>query len=250
MNESLYKYLLILGDNSMILGHRLSELCGHGPTLETDIALTNISLDLFGQVRSCFQYAAELKGGEATEDTIGFLRTEREHYNCILVEQPNIDFAHVITRQYFFDVFQNLQLQQLTQSNDEIINAIAHKSIKEAKYHQRFSGEWMKRLGDGTEESHQKMQTAVDTLYPYVHEFFQETETERVMREKGIGADLKKLMPLFYEQVEENLNQATLTLPKTQQRYAKGKEGIHTEEMGYILPDFQYMQRTYPNMQW
>lgn len=250
MNDNLYKYLLILGDNSMILGHRLSELCGHGPTLETDIALTNISLDLFGQVRSYFQYAAEIKGGNATEDTIGFLRTEREHYNCILVEQPNIDFAHVIVRQFFFDVFQNLQLQFLCESKDERIKAIALKSIKESRYHVRFSGEWVKRLGDGTELSQQKMQDAVDNLYPYVHEFFQITAVEKDMIDQGIGADIRLIETPFYEQVKTVLDQATLSIPKTPNRYAKGKEGIHTEEMGIILPEFQYMQRTYPNMQW
>jgi len=139
MKESLYRYLLMLGDNSMILGHRLSELCGHGPSLETDIALTNISLDLFGQVRNLFQYAAKLKGEDYTEDKIAYSRNERQHLNCLILEQPNVDFAHVIVRQFLFDAFHKLQLEELQSSKDETIAAIATKSLKETKYHLRFS---------------------------------------------------------------------------------------------------------------
>ena len=182
-DQSLYEYLLMLGDNSMILGHRLSELCGHGPSLETDIALTNISLDLFGQVRSYFQYAAELKGDEATEDSIAFLRFDRDYRNSIIVEQPNTDFAHVIVRQFLFDSYHTPLQEQLMHSNDETIAAIAAKSIKEAKYHLRFSSEWMKRLGDGTEESHQRTQAALNHLYPYLHEVYHESPIEKEMKE-------------------------------------------------------------------
>ena len=201
-NPSLYKYLLLLGDNSMILGHRLSQLCGHGPTLETDIALTNISLDFFGQIRSYFQYAAELKGGDATEDTIAYLRTEREHLNVILVEQSNTDFAFVIARQFFYDAYHKLLLEQLVESTDERIAAIAAKSIKESKYHLRFSSEWLKRLGAGTEISHDKMQNAIDTLYPFIHELFQETDIEKEMKDKGIGADLDQIKSQYYPFIE------------------------------------------------
>jgi len=250
MKDSLYKYLLMLGDNSMILGHRLSELCGHGPTLETDIALTNISLDLFGQVRNIFQYAAKIKGEEATEDTIAYLRNERQHLNCILVEQPNTDFAHVIVRQFLFDVFQKLQLEGLEKSSDTQIAAIATKSLKETKYHLRFSSEWCKRLGAGTEISHQKMQTALDTLYPFVHEFFKETPLEKEMSEQGVGVDVKSLEQDYFSVVKEVLQEATLKLPETPGRHTNGKTGIHSEHLGYILSDFQYMQRSFPNMQW
>ena len=185
--SSLYNYLLMLGDNSMILGHRLSQLCGHGPTLETDIALTNISLDFFGQVRSYFQYAAELKGSNATEDSIAYLRYEREHFNAILVEQPNTDFAFVIARQFLFDAYHKLLLEQLIESKDERIAAIAAKSIKESKYHLRFSSEWVKRLGAGKDISHEKMQTAMNALFPFVHELFHETEIEKEMKEKALA---------------------------------------------------------------
>lgn len=250
MENKLFTYLLMLGDNSMILAHRLSELCGHGPALETDIALTNISLDLFGQVRGFFQYAAELKGADSTEDSIAFLRQGREHYNCILLEQPNVDFAHVIARQFFFDVFQQLQLEQLVESTDSQIAAIATKSLKETKYHLRFSREWVKRLGDGTDESQIKMQAAADALYPFIGEFFVESEIEKEMKEKGIGADLAKIKIGFDEIVSETFAEAKINLPESKMRMAKGKEGIHTEQLDYILTELQYMQRVYPNMEW
>ena len=249
-NKSLYNYLLMLGDNAMILGHRLSELCGHGPSLETDIALTNHSLDLFGQVRNYFQYAAEIKGGEMNEDKIAFLRYEHEYKNVLLVEQKNTDFAHVIARQYFFDAFHILLLNELKNSSDEQIAAIANKSIKEVKYHHRFSSEWVKRLGDGTKESHQKMQVAVDYLYPYLNELTEETELEKEMKEKGIGADLNKIRNQYFENTNALLNEATLNIPENIFSHSGGKKGIHSEHLGYVLADLQFMQRVYPNMEW
>ena len=248
--ENLYEYLLMLGDNSMILGHRLSELCGHGPSLETDIALTNVSLDLYGQVRSYFQYAAEIKGEKASEDSIAFLRFDRDYRNVWIVEQPNTDFAHVIGRQFLFDCFHFPLLEQLTKSSDETIAAIAAKSIMESKYHIRFSTSWVKRLGDGTEESHQKMQAAIDHLYPFVHEFFKETPIEKEAKEAGIGADLSKIKAEFEETVKEVFAEANLKIPEIPNRKADGKTGIHSEQMGFILAELQYMQRAYPNMEW
>jgi len=250
MKENLYKYLLILADNSMILGQRLSELCGHGPNLETDIALTNISLDLFGQVRSYMQYASKIKGNESTEDSIAFLRSEREYLNTVLVEQENKDFAYVIARQFFFDAFHKPLLEQLINSKDETIAAIAAKSIKESKYHLRFSSEWMKRLGDGTEESQSRLQNAVNDLYAYCMEFFQETAIEKQAKEDGIGADLSVVKTAFMATVNEILPQAQMDYKDIKFRYANGKQGMHTEKLGYILSDFQYMQRAYPNMSW
>ena len=250
MKDSLYNYLLMLGDNSMILGHRLSELCGHGPSLETDIALTNISLDLFGQVRSYFQYAAELQGKETSEDTIAFLRKERNYLNVVLVEQPNADFAHVIVRQFLFDVYHSLLLSELLSSSDERIAAIAAKSIKESKYHKRFSSEWVKRLGAGTEESHSKMQSAVNHMYPFAEEFFSMTEVEKEMHEVGIGPDLESMKKTYYQQVHDILNEATLSFEDLKPRVVNGKKGMHSEHMGYVLNELQYMQRAYPNMEW
>ncbi len=247
---SLRTYILSLSDNAMILGHRLSELCGHGPTLETDIALTNISLDFFGQVRSYLQYLASIDGDQVTEDTLAFLRTEREHHNCILLEQPNVDFAHIIMRQYLFDVFQLLQLEQQMLSTDETIAAIAAKAIKEARYHQRFSESWVLRLGDGTEVSHTKMQTALDTLYPFVHELFTQNDWEKELVEQGIASDVKGFESRYYDTVFQTLKSANLSKDDIINRYAQGKNGIHTEHLGYILTELQYMQRAYPNMQW
>ena len=250
MKDSLYNYLLMLGDNSMILGHRLSELCGHGPNLETDIALTNISLDLFGQVRSYFQYAAELKGDETSEDTIAFLRKERSYFNVVLLEQPNADFAHVIARQFLFDVYHSLMLAELVSSQDERIAAIAAKSIKESKYHKRFSSEWVKRLGAGTEESHTRMQNAISHLYPFAEELFGITDVEKEMQEAGIGPDLETIKKAYYKEVNGILEEATMKVEGLKPRVVSGKKGMHSEHMGFILNELQYMQRAYPSMEW
>lgn len=250
MNTQLYNYLLLLGDNSLILGHRLSELSGHGPNLETDIALTNHSLDLYGQVRSYYQYAAELEGGEATENSVAFLRTERKYFNVQMLELPNENFAHVICRQFLWDAYHLPLMRGLMQSKDERIAAIATKSEKEASYHLRFSSEWMKRLGDATEESHAKAQSALDHLYRFSYELFTESKTEREMREQGIGADLAAIQVEWKNTSDAILAESTLSIPTDPPAAAQGKQGIHTEHMGFILAELQYMQRAYPNMEW
>ena len=249
MKDNLYNYLLLLGDNSLILGHRLSELCGHGPNLETDIALTNHSLDFYGQVRSYFKYAAEVKG-EGTEDSIAFLRTERQYHNALLVEQPNTDFAFVICRQFLWDAYHHPLMSALMRSSDERIAAIAAKSEKEARYHLRFSGEWMKRLGDGTEESHGKLQVALDHLYRYSYELFHETELEKKMREAGVGVNLLAIQEEWNKTTAEILAKAQLSIPSDPPAAPRGKQGMHSEHMGFILAELQYMQRVYPNMEW
>ena len=250
MKENLYKYILGIADNSLILGQRLGELCGHGPNLETDIALTNISLDLFGQTRTYFQYLASLTGKEKTEDDIAFLRTEREYKNVLLVEQPNTHFGFVIARQFLFDVYHLKFLAKLQASKDETLVAIANKGIKEVSYHERFSSDWVRRLGDGTEESHAKMQEAIDTLWRFTDELFQLTEVDSEMMEKGIGVDVSKLKDAYYTKVSEVLKEANLEVPESKYFTKGGKEGIHSEHMGYILADLQYMQRSYPGMKW
>ena len=250
MKTNLYNYILELADNCLIAGQRLGELCGHGPSLETDIACTNISLDLFGQTRSYFQYAANIKGGDATEDSIAFLRFEREYKNVLLVEQPNRDFAYTVARQYFYDVFHVLLLEKLQFSQDMTLSAIAKKSIKEASYHVRFTGDWIKRLGDGTAESHEKMQDAIDGLWQYTNELFEVTEDAKIMAAEGIGVDVSTLKESYYATVTALLEEATITIPDTKYFQKGGKSGIHTEHMGYLLADMQYMQRAYPNMKW
>ena len=250
MKENLYKYILGIADNSLILGQRLGELCGHGPSLETDIACTNMSLDLLGQVRNYYQYAAKIAGDGRGEDEIAMLRKERDYVNVLLVEQPNTDFAYTMARQFLFDVYHLLFLQELQKSKDLTLSAIANKSIKEVSYHQRFSSDWIKRLGDGTEKSHQKMQTAIDDLWRYTDELFHQTEADKAMVSEGIGVDVTKLKVTYYQKVNELLEEATLKIPESKYFQKGGKQGIHTEHMGYILTELQYMQRAYPNMEW
>ena len=249
-NQQLVEYIYGLADNSLILGQRVSELCGHGPSLEVDIALTNMSLDLLGQTRSYFQYAAQLKGNDATEDDIAFLRLEREYKNVLLVEQPNTDFAHVIVRQFFFDVFHLLLLEKLQYSQDGTLSAIAKKGIKEVSYHKRFSGDWIKRLGDGTDISKKKVQDAVDALWRYTDELFHLTQADEFMIAEDIGVDTGSLKEAYYQEVKALLEEATLIIPESTFFQKGGKQGIHSEHMGYLLADLQYMQRAYPNMKW
>jgi ring-1,2-phenylacetyl-CoA epoxidase subunit PaaC len=250
MKDQLYQYILGIADNSLILGQRLGELCGHGPSLETDIALTNISLDLLGQVRNYYQYAAKIQGKEATEDSIAFLRKERDYRNVLLVEHPNTDFAYIITRAFFFDVYHEMFLARLMKSTDETLAAVAAKSIKEVRYHKSFSAEWMKRLGDGTEESHARTQDAVDNLWRYTNELFQPSDAEAAMAKTGIGVDVTTLQEGYYQAITQILELATLKVPTNTWFQKGGKQGVHTEHMGYLLSDLQYMQRAYPNMNW
>jgi len=250
MQNNLVQYIYGIADNALILGQRLGELCGHGPNLETDIAMTNISLDLLGQTRSYYQYAAQLLGGEATEDTIAFLRPEREFKNVLLVEQPNTDFAYSIGRQFLFDVYHLLLLQQLQSSTDETLAAIAQKSIKEVSYHQRFSSDWIKRLGDGTPESKTRMQNAISDLWTFTDELFHQTDADQAMVSQNIGVDATKLKDEYYQKITGILTEATLEIPEMKYFQKGGKHGIHTEHMGYLLADMQYMQRTFPNMTW
>ena len=250
MNNNLVQYIFGVADNALILGQRLGELCGHGPSLETDIGMTNISLDLLGQVRSYYQYAAKLIGDETTEDTIAFLRKEREYKNVLLVEQPNTDFAYSITRQFLFDIFHLLLLEELQNSSDATLSAIAKKSIKEVSYHTRFSSDWIRRLGDGTEESHNRIQEAMNHLWAFTDELFHQTDADKVMVAEKIGVDVTQLKATFYQKVNEVLQESTLQTPDLHYFQKGGKQGIHSEHMGYILTEMQFMQRAYPNMNW
>lgn len=250
MTKHLIEYIYGIADNDLILGQRLGELCGHGPNLETDIALTNISLDLFGQVRSHYQYVARLQGGDANEDSVAFLRKENEYKNVLLVEQPNIDFGYVIARQFLFDMYHVLMMDKLRASKDETLAAIAAKSIKEVQYHVRFSSDWVRRLGDGTSESHTRIQQAIDDLWVFTDELFHQTEADKAMVEAGIGVDVTLLKDTYYRRVKEVLEEATLQVPDVTYFQKGGKKGMHSEHMGFILTEMQYMQRTFPNMTW
>jgi len=248
--EHTYKFLSRIGDDSLILGQRLAELCGHGPILEEDIALTNISLDLIGQATNIYTYAAQLEGKGRDADALAFLRLEHQYLNAILVEQPNGNFADTLVRQFFFDVYRKLLFEQLLTSTDKQIAAIAEKSLKETRYHLKHSSEWVIRLGDGTEQSKERAQFAILDLWRYTDELFYMDETEIQLAKAGVIPNLKDLKPLWMEQVLSVLNLATLTLPENQGFFGAGRQGRHSEHMGFLLAQLQYMQRVYPNMQW
>jgi ring-1,2-phenylacetyl-CoA epoxidase subunit PaaC len=243
--SALIDYILHLADNSLILGQRNSEWCGHGPVLEQDIAITNISLDLIGQARNFYQHAATLISNGATEDSLAYLRKEREYKNLLLVEQPNGDWAQTILRQYLFSQYQYFLFQQLQNSKDEQIAAIAAKSFKEVAYHLRWSREWVIRLGDGTEESHNRMQKAIDELWRYTGEMFMHADYE-----KETGIDFNNIKKDWSVKVSEVLAEAALTVPEKIFMQSGGKSGSHTEHLGYILAELQYLQRTYPGCEW
>ncbi|MFK7799613.1 MAG: 1,2-phenylacetyl-CoA epoxidase subunit PaaC [Aureispira sp.] len=248
--DFLLEYVLRIADNALILGHRVSEWCGHGPNLETDIGLTNIALDLVGHARSLLQYAAEVEGKNRSEDDLAFLRDIRDFKNVLLVEQVNGNFADTIARQFLFDSFNYHFYAALCDSTDQQLVAIAEKAIKELNYHYRYSAEWVIRLGDGTKESHQKMQVAIDELWPYTGELFEADEVDQAMQEAGIGVDLAAVKVLWTERVEAILKEATLERPKDNWIQKGGKQGHHSEQMGLILAEMQWMQRAYPNMEW
>lgn len=248
--EITFQYLLHLGDNSLILGQRIAEWCGHGPILEQDIALTNISLDLFGESRNIYQYAAQLKGDNHTEDSLAFLRDVLEFKNVLLVEQPNVDWAYTICRQFFFDTFHFYLQQELIKSKDERIVEIANKAIKESAYHLKWSSEWMIRLGDGTEISHQKIQNAVNDLWEFTGELFIPSEIETLSHQLEIGADLNNIKQLWHEKVKAILEEATIQIPTNDFFQKGGKTGIHSEHLGFVLAEMQYLQRVHPGAEW
>ena len=263
IQNSKINYTLHLADNALILGHRNSEWCGHGPVLEQDIAITNISLDLIGQARNFYQYAAELTneakasspqgeevGGEVTEDTLAYLRDARDFKNCLLVEQPNGDWAVTILRQFLFSVYQYLLYQRLQTSNDAQLAAIAEKALKEVTYHIRWSSEWMIRLGDGTEESHKKILKAIDDLWMFTGELFKPALYETEVVEDGFGVDVANLKDGWMQKVKNVFGEATLPVPENVWMQSGGKEGMHTEHLGYILADMQFLQRAYPDCEW
>lgn len=245
MNNTLIDYTLHLADSNLILAQRNAEWCGHGPILEQDIAITNISLDQLGQSRNFYQYAATLIGNGATEDSLAYLRTEREFKNCLLAEQPNGDWAQTVLRQFFLSAYQFLLYQKLQHNPDEQIAAITAKAFKEVTYHQRWSSEWVIRLGDGTGESHQRMLNAIDELWRYTGELFVAADYEA-----AAGFDITSLKEEWMKKVTSVFEEATLPVPEKVFMQTGGKTGMHTEHLGYILTELQYLQRTYPNAEW
>lgn len=245
MDNFLINFNLHLADNALILAQRNAEWCGHGPILEQDIAITNISLDLIGQSRNFYQYAAVLIGNDASEDSLAYLRTEREFKNSLLVEQPNGDWGQTILRQFFFSAYQYLLYEKLQHNKDEQIAAIAAKALKEVTYHLRWSSEWVVRLGDGTAESHQRMLKAIDELWRYTGELFIAADYEI-----KAGVDVSLLKDDWMKKITAVFDEATLPVPENVFMQSGGKTGTHTEHLGFILTELQYLQRTYPGAEW
>jgi ring-1,2-phenylacetyl-CoA epoxidase subunit PaaC len=247
---ALFRYVLRLGDLSLILGQRLGEWVGHAPALEEDLGLANVALDLIGQARLLLTYAGEIEAQGRGEDEIAFLREHGEYLNAILVEQPNGDFGRTIVRQVLVDAFQLELYERMSASTDARLAAIAAKSVKEVRYHLRYSAGWLVRLGDGTDESHARVQAALDALWPYTVELFAEDELDRLMAEASVAPRLSEVYAAWSERIDGILAEATLRRPADRPHAWHGKRGQHSEHLGYILAEMQHLQRAYPGARW
>lgn len=248
--DALFEYLLRLGDDRLVLGHRLSEWCGHGPILEEDIALANISLDLVGQATALLRLAGEVESAGRDEDALAYFREAVHFRSVLLVEQPRGDFAYTIVRQFLFSVYSVLLWDALTHSANEPLRGIAAKALKESKYHVRHSADWVLRLGDGTAESHQRAQDALDDLWRFTGELFEMDDIDRAVVEQGIGADLAAIEPRWRAQVTEVFERATLTVPSEAYMQTGGRHGRHTEHLGHMLAEMQIVARSFPGASW
>lgn len=248
--EALYNYCIRLGDNPLVLGHRLSELCSRGPLLEEDLAQTNIALDMIGRAQALLKYAGEVEGKGNNEDHIAYRREERDYRNHLITEIPNGDFARVIARQLFISTYEFYFYEALQKSKDAILAGIAKKSIKEIKYHLQHASDWTVRLGDGTRESHKRMQAAINDLWMYTGELFEMDETDFMMVENGVGVDTLPIKITWEKHIQNVLQEATLAMPTAPYMQTGSRKGIHTENLGHILSEMQYLQRTYPGAEW
>ena len=248
--EALFKYCLRLGDTSLILAQRSGEWTGHGPFLEEDLALTNIGLDLIGQANSLLNYAAQIEGKGRTEDDLAFHRTEREYYNTLLSEQSNGDYAKTILRQFLCDTFDYYFYTELVKSKDTTLSAIAAKSIKEITYHLRHTASWVERFGDGTEESHNRIQKALDELWRFTGEMFEMNEVDSILIKEGIAVDLNGIKSNWESKVKEVFEKATLKIPANSFMQRGSRDAKHTEHLGYILAEMQSLPRSLPDAKW
>tara|TARA_B110000211_G_scaffold217937_1_gene262265 strand:+ start:1352 stop:2095 length:744 start_codon:yes stop_codon:yes gene_type:complete len=246
---SLLNYTLRIADSSLILAQRISGWCSKGPTLEEDIALSNIALDLFGQANGFLEYASKLDGNK-TPDQLAFNRNEREFFNLQITEQENGNFADTIVRQFFFSTYSFLFYTELSKSTDETLAALSVKSLKEVKYHLQHSKSWMLRLGDGTEESKQKTQAALQYFWQFTGELFEMDEVDMEMSKSGIGVGNSELKTNWDKMVNEVINQSTLERPVDEYMQTGSKKGLHTEYLGHLLSEMQYLPRAYPNAKW
>ncbi|MBK6820509.1 MAG: phenylacetate-CoA oxygenase subunit PaaC [Bacteroidetes bacterium] len=248
--QALYKYLLRLGDNPLILGHRLSEWCSRGPILEEDLALTNIALDNIGRAQAFLKYAAEVEGLGKTADDLAYKRDERSFYNNLIAELPIGDFAYTIARQLLIAVFEQLQFTDLSKSSNETIAGIAAKSLKEVRYHVAHARDWCYRLGKGTEESHNRLQRAFNELWMYTGELFEMYDEDVILVFDGVAGDLNTLKIQYYDAVQKILNDSNIQIPVVDYMQTGSRKGIHTEYLGHILAEMQYLQRAYPDAIW
>jgi ring-1,2-phenylacetyl-CoA epoxidase subunit PaaC len=246
----LFEYLCRLGDDRLVLGHRLSQWCGHAPILEEDIALANFALDFIGQASAFLKLAGEVEGKGRDEDALAFLRDEFQFRNVQLVELPIGDFAVTMVRQFLFDAWDVLMLARLEKSSHTAIAGMAAKALKEAKYHVRHSSTWVVRLGDGTEESHRRAQDALTQLWPFTHELFAADSVDAAMVEQGIGVDLTSLRAPWDVNVRETLAKATLTVPDEKRIVSGGRRGRHSEFLGHMLAEMQILPRSHPGATW
>ncbi len=253
--DDLFQYALRLGDDSLVLGQRLGEWCAKCPEMELDVALMNTSLDLLGRARGFLTYAGEVEGKGRDEDHLAFLRDQGDFRNVLLVEQPNGHFGTTIVRQILFDAFDLAFMEGLATSGDETLAAIAAKAVKETRYHLKFSRDWLVRLGDGTDESHGRVAEALETVWPFHHELFEMDDLERRLVAAGIAVDRESLKDRWDATVDAALAEATLTRPADGWKpgtghWGGGKAGNHTEHLGFLLAEMQWMQRAYPGQSW
>lgn len=248
--QALFNYVLRLGDNALIMGHRVSEWCSKGPLLEEDIALSNLALDYLGQATALLKYAGETENKGRNEDDLAYKRAEREFVNNLIVELPNGDFAFSMAKIFLFSTFLKYYYEALCNSKDQTLAALAAKSLKEIKYHVRHSSNWIYRLGDGTTESHQRMQKALDDIWMYTGELFEMDEIDHLLIQEKIAVNLNEINQPWKKEVAEVIETATLSLPPDRYMQTGGRKGIHTEYLGFILAEMQYLQRAYPDAKW
>jgi ring-1,2-phenylacetyl-CoA epoxidase subunit PaaC len=250
-NIALYKYCVRIADTSLVLAQRMCEWCGHGPILEEDIAMSNMGLDLIGQARGFYSYAAKIEGKGRTEDDIAYFRNEREFTNRCIAEQPNTDFAYTMMRSFLHGCLSYLQFRALIKSKDETLAGLSEKALKEMTYHVRHASEWIIRLGDGTEESHAKIKSALENLWEFTDELFEMDEVDQTLIKSGVAKDLSLLRAEWDQMVNEVLAKAKLDRPAAGGYQAKGGiRGVHTEHLGHLLSEMQFLPRAYPDAVW
>jgi len=250
VSSALLHSVVQIADDHLILGHRMSEWCGHAPMLEEDLSMPNMALDMIGQARALYNYAAQIENKGRTEDDFAYLRTDREYKNCLLVERPNGDFAHTMLRQLYFAALMHPFWEAMHKSRDQALQALSFKAIKEISYHIRHCGEWIVRLGDGTAESRQRMNAAVLNLHPYTAELFEADEQRLEAIEKGIFPEQAPLKAAWENTINSIFYQAKLEVPDTTYSQSGGRRGLHTEDFGLLLAQLQYVQRAYPGSKW